>query len=478
MTTPKTSQTYDIAIIGAGASGSALLYTLSKYTTLKKIALVEKYDKPAQVNSKATNNSQTLHVGDIETNYSVDKVRQVYPAAMMVARYASGLPAEESSRFLFPTPKMVLAVGASEVASLEKRFDDLHPIFPDLQKLSREAITEFEPAITEGRDPKTPLLALRTTQGFAVDFEKLSQSFIDHAVAANPDIDVLFSHEVVRITKETAGTPTDDADISNNTHYVLHMKDGSTLSTRVLVVNADSYTLLLAQQLGYGKEFSLIPIGGSFYFSKKILNGKVYTVQDDKLPFAAVHGDPDINQNGETRWGPTARFHPVLEARNLKTSLDYFRSSGLLRWKTWASFAKILLDPIRFKYLLENMLYELPWIGTQMFIKNVRKIVPTMTAKDVREAKGYGGMRLQRVDTNTKELLLGEGKILGDHAIFNMTPSPGASVCLYNAMRDARTIAGFLSDETIFDEERMRAELYGDIKKPCGDVSMKTAYVS
>ena len=464
MIIPKTPQLYDIAIIGAGASGSALLYTLSKYTTLKKIALVEKYDKPAQVNSKATNNSQTLHVGDIETNYSVDKVRQVYPAAMMVARYASGLPAEESSRFLFPTPKMVLAVGASEVANLKKRFDDLHPIFPGLQKLSREGIAEFEPAITKGRDPKIPLLALRTTQGFAVDFEKLSQSFIDHAVATNPDIDVLFSHEVVRITHDDG--------------YVLHMKDGSTLSTRVLVVNADSYTLLLAQQLGYGKEFSLIPIGGSFYFSKKILNGKVYTVQDDKLPFAAVHGDPDINQDGETRWGPTARFHPVLEARNLKTSPDYFRSSGLLRWKTWASFAKILLDPIRFKYLLENMLYELPWIGTQMFIKNVRKIVPTMTAKDVHEAKGYGGMRLQRVDTNTKELLLGEGKILGDHAIFNMTPSPGASVCLYNAMRDARTIAGFLSDETIFDEERMRAELYGDIQKPCGDVSMKTAYVS
>ena len=33
---------------------------------------------------------------------------------------------------------------------------------------------------------------------------------------------------------------------------------------------------------------------------------KVYMVQNDKLPFAALHGDPDILKNGKTRFGPTA----------------------------------------------------------------------------------------------------------------------------------------------------------------------------
>ena len=259
----------------------------------------------------------------------------------------------------------------------------------------------------------------------------------------------------------------------------MEIKNGTSIETRVLVVNADSYSLLLAQQVGYGKEFSLIPIAGSFYFSKKILNGKVYTVQEPKLPFAAVHGDPDIHKEGAARWGPTARFHPVLEARNMKTSLDFFKSSGLWKWKTWASFLKILLDPTRFAYLLENMLYELPWVGTRMLIKNVRKIVPTMSARDVTYAKGYGGMRLQRVDTNTKELLLGEGQIVGDHAIFNMTPSPGASVCLYNAMRDVETIAGFMDGRFQFDKTRMMADLYKE-SSSCegGDPGIKHAYVS
>jgi malate dehydrogenase (quinone) len=43
------------------------------------------------------------------------------------------------------------------------------------------------------------------------------------------------------------------------------------------------------------------------------LNGKVYMVQNDKLPFAALHGDPDILENGKTRFGPTALALLVLE---------------------------------------------------------------------------------------------------------------------------------------------------------------------
>ena len=34
---------HDVIIIGGGVSGTALLYTLSKYTNLKNIGLIEKY---------------------------------------------------------------------------------------------------------------------------------------------------------------------------------------------------------------------------------------------------------------------------------------------------------------------------------------------------------------------------------------------------------------------------------------------------
>lgn len=446
--TDNESSVYDVVIIGAGASGSALLYTLATYTTISKIALVEKYDRPGQVNSNASNNSQTLHVGDIETNYPLEKARQVKAAASMVARYAEHLPEAERERILFPVQKMVLGVGEEQVRFLEKRYEDVRTLFPDLEKLDRVGISRWEPKVIEGRSEDEPILALGTKEGYAVDFEQLAQSFIDHALRKRPDLSLRFGQPVVSILRDPKGI------------YTLNLKRGSSVKARTVVADTDSYSLLLAKQLGYGQHFSLIPIAGTFYFSRQILHGKVYTVQEPRLPFAAVHGDPDVRVPHVTRWGPTARFHPVLESRNFKTSLDYLRSSGLNHLRTWVSFFKILLDPVRFMYLLKNMLYEFPWIGKRLFIHHIQKIVPTIQARDIETATGYGGMRLQRVDTRTHELQLGEGKIVGEHIIFNMTPSPGASVCLYNAMRDTETLITFLDQGYAFDEARMKEELF------------------
>ena len=105
------------------------------------------------------------------------------------------------------------------------------------------------------------------------------------------------------------------------------------------------------------------------------------------------------------------------------------------------------------------MLYELPWIGNRIFLSNIKKIIPTIKHGDIHVAKGYGGMRLQRVDTTTHELQLGEGKIVGDNIIFNMTPSPGASVSLYNALRDTEQIIKFLGTGFTFDKQKMETDL-------------------
>ena len=56
---------YDVIIVGGGVSGTALLYTMSKYTDVKSICLIEKYKDFGLVNSASTMNSQTLHFGDI-----------------------------------------------------------------------------------------------------------------------------------------------------------------------------------------------------------------------------------------------------------------------------------------------------------------------------------------------------------------------------------------------------------------------------
>ena len=74
--------------------------------------------------------------------------------------------------------------------------------------------------------------------------------------------------------------------------------------------------------------------------------------------------------------------------------------------------------------------------------------------------------------------ILGEGKIVGDDIIFNMTPSPGASVCLYNAMRDAEQIAKFVP-AYMFDKAAMMQDLCIPQEQVSGgDVSLKETYAS
>lgn len=453
---------YDVIIIGAGASGASLLYTLAQFSNIPRIALLEKYNEPGMVNSKSSNNSQTLHIGDIETNYSITKAKEVNQAASMLVHYGRMVGEKESQKFLFPVQKMVLGVGKEEVDLLEKRFTELLPVFPTLAMAYREELSVLEPATVEGRDPDEPLVALHN-RGHAVDYQMLAKSFVKQA--KREGVETFFNAEVTDISHDSSG-------------YTIHTKRGL-FHARALVVNADSYSLFFAKKLGLGKEFSLIPVAGTFFFSPEILKGKVYTVQNPNLPFAAVHGDPDVQVAGQTRWGPTARIFPVLESRNIRTALDYFSSAGLLRIKTWTSFIRILSDPIKFFYLLKNGLYEIPLLGTWLFLQNIRKIVPSMQLSQITRAKGFGGMRLQRVDTSTGELKLGEGKIVGKNSIFNMTPSPGASVSLYNALRDGETVVDFFGKEFVFRKEEMERAFSCDTTlSERESTSISSSYVS
>jgi malate dehydrogenase (quinone) len=360
---------------------------------------------------------------------------------------------------------MVLAIGKDEVEELEKRFLEIGELYPTLKKIGRKEIEELEPEIVKGRDPKESIVALYNPEGYAVNFGNLAKSLGEKAKRIKEKrIDILLGQKVEKIEKGDSG-------------YTLHTPKGKVYAD-VVVVDTDAYSLGFAKSLGYGKEFSLIPIAGSFYFTPQKLRGKVYRVQDKRMPFAAVHGDPDLTRPNMTRWGPTARFYPVLEARKIGTMKDFFSSAGIFRIKTWISFGSILLDPLRFWYLLKNLFYDLPLIGTYFFLGEVKKIIPTLRWSDITRAKNYGGMRLQRVDTNTRRLLLGEGKIVGDNIVFNMSPSPGASVSLYNAMRDADQMLKFDPTFSFAREDMLKDLCITHVPLGVSDISLTDTYAS
>lgn len=68
---------YKVIIIGGGVNGTALLCALSRYTDVKSTTLIEKCPDQGLVNSSPAMNSQTLHFGNIETNYTYEKVKKV-----------------------------------------------------------------------------------------------------------------------------------------------------------------------------------------------------------------------------------------------------------------------------------------------------------------------------------------------------------------------------------------------------------------
>jgi malate dehydrogenase (quinone) len=419
---------FDVLIIGAGATGTAIAHVLSKYTNVEKIVVIEKYENIALVQSKRESNSQTLHFGDIETNYNLDKAKRVKPKAELVKSYV-----EKHSGLHKKFHKMVLAVGDDEVALLEKRFEEFKELFPELKLIYNDEIAKVEPKIVEGRGDEK-LAALFSPNGYAVDFGKLSRSFVDKS-----KVEVIFNTKVESIVKNDFG-------------YVINDK----YQAKAVIVCASGHSLYFAHKLGYGKEFILLPMAGSFFCTKKQLNGKVYTMQLPKLPFAAVHGDPDVGDANVTRFGPTAKVIPMLERYRYNSILDFLKLFRF-RWDAIISMLKIITNPVYFNFTWKNMLYDLPIIGKYFFIKNVRKIIPSIRANELQYGKNLGGIRPQIINTKTKSITFGEAKLEGDKIIFNITPSPGASMCLANAQIDAKKVCGFLGKE--FDQRKFNSEL-------------------
>lgn len=434
---------YEVVIVGAGVCGTALLYNLSKYTNIEKIALIEKEAGVALINSSKNSNSQTLHFGDIETNYTLAKATKVNRAASLVRNYLLRYDREQNIYTKYH--KMVLAVGKQQTAQLKQRYQEFKQLFPNLRLLNRQEIAAIEPKVLAGRETTEEILALFTDEGYTIDFHKLAESFLANATEnTNKNIDVIFGTKLVKINR-------------HNGLYYLETQQ-KTITAKVVAIAAGAHSLLLAKSLGYGLNYALLSVAGSFYFAPGLLNGKVYTVQKQKLPFAAIHGDPEVDDSSITRFGPTAKVLPMLERHKYSSIIEYFQTAGL-SFKAITSFIKIIADLTILKYIILNMLYDLPLIGKRLFIKEVRKIIPTIKLKDLTYAQGYGGVRPQIVNLDTQALEMGEAKITGDKIIFNITPSPGASTCLLTAVDDTEKIVSFLGSNYQFDRQQFLADL-------------------
>jgi malate dehydrogenase (quinone) len=369
---------------------------------------------------------------------------------------------------VFETQKLVLAVGPAETTKLRERYGRFSPHFPHMRLLEKEAIADWEPrvALVNGALRPEELLAIGIRgEATAVDYEALSETFVAQVRQAfgstsGRSLDLHLGTELRRLTADGDGFLAELAPCSGSGETPAQMAPPRLLCARTVVVNAGAHSLLLAQRMGFGLQYSCLPVAGSFYFAPSVLRGKVYTMQNDKLPFAALHGDPDVRLPGQTRFGPTALLLPLLERYRPSTFLDFLRVLRL-DGDVLAVLGQLFADPDIRAYILRNLLYEVPGLRRRLFLADVRKIVPDLQRDDLRFAQGYGGVRPQLIDKQKRQLLLGEVSIPATPGlIFNVTPSPGGTCCLGNAARDARALADHLAIP--LDQARLERELFAE----------------
>ncbi len=433
---------YDLIIIGAGITGSALAYVASRYSGMKNILIIEKYDKVAPLNSDSTNNSQTLHFGDIETNYALPEAKHTKAAAERVLNYAKMLPDAKASEIISPVQKMVLGVGEEENERLEKIYSkDMRELFPGLKKIGASELGKIEPNTIKGRAKGETVSALLSDKGYIVNFGLLARSFYENA--ANAGVKSIFNCPCIDVK------PIEDG------HEVI-TKQGS-FKARFVIFASGTYSLFFAKKLGYDKNLSILSVGGGFYIAPRVLNGKVYRVQAGGIPFAAIHGDPDITNPGITRFGPTVSFPVALEVRKSGTTLDYLKTFDFDIPTIQSLFNIVSNKDIR-SIMRKNAIYPLSFIGKSLFVKNeVSKIVPSLTADKIHFDKNVGGIRPQIIDEDKRFLSMGASKIRGNNIMFNITPSPGATSSLQSAMDDIVYICTLMDIK--LDEDKMEKEL-------------------
>lgn len=454
----------DVAIIWWWVTWSSLAYTLTAFTDVKKVVQLEKESSLGAVNSKSTHNSQTLHEGNIESNYNRAKAEKVSKKANILKKYLSNvLPAD--SDVYAKHHKMLIAVGDKEVQTLKDRYETIKDIFPEDRVLTWEEIAQYEPLVMKWRKTNENVVAHFSPDWYTVDFGKLSSSFIEQAQKTKQDVLDVLTNACVDTIEHVDWC------------YYVTLKDWRTIKSKALVVAAGWHTPLLLKEFHkkypavpfkYGDgstelsvdDFSILSVAWSFFNTyKKWLNGKAYTMQDLDLPFAAIHWDPEVHNSNITRLGPTAIWIPKLERYKKWGMSEYFKVfevSNKALAALWSVLSKN--DWKTFKYLWKNMMYELPYIGKRLFVKEARKIIPTLTAADIDKARGVGWTRPQMMNTtktDKKWLDFGEAKFttLDNSALFTITPSPGATTCLWNAYNDVQAILKSFNGEYTFNKE-------------------------
>lgn len=296
---------YDVAIIGAGITGSALFRELSRFKL--KVALLEKENDVSLGASRA--NSAIVHAGYDPPSGSLMAKLNVAGNAMYPK-----LCAELSVAFK-NNGSLICALSAEETKKLTELFENGRKNgVPRLELLDHAAVHALEPNLAE-----RVCGALYAKTGGIVGAYELTTALAENGVVNGGDLSLNFAVEKIKRVE----TP-------NGAIFEIHSETGDTVRAR-FVVNAAGLYADVVNNLVAKPSFEIKPRRGEYYVldkSQGTLAVRTLFVCPGKLG-KGVLVSPTVH--GNLIVGPDAQDHVARsDTATTAQGLDFVRTNALL----------------------------------------------------------------------------------------------------------------------------------------------------
>lgn len=349
---------YDVVVVGGGCVGCSVAKHLVERSDLQ-VAVLEKEHHLAV--HQSGRNSGVLHPGFN------------YPHGSLKARFATEgtermkTYAEEHDIPLEEFGVVVVAQTRTEESRLEdlKAQADQNGVETELIGASR--LQELEPH-TDGR------AALHAPGAASIDSQQYVYSLAREIRSAG--VDLHLGHRVRTVTHTGSG------------HRI--ETSGGEFEAGFLVNCAGLYADRIADQLGVGEGFQVVPFRGEYYEivpdRADLCRTMIYPTPDPELPFLGVHftrrsdGKVIVGPNAVLAFGREAYRNTQVDLHELAETLGY---RGFWRLMADAKMLKVAWDELNKSY------------RKQRFVSAAQRLVPSVESEDFR--RSYAGIRAQLV---------------------------------------------------------------------------------
>jgi L-2-hydroxyglutarate oxidase LhgO len=384
------SETFDVAIIGAGIVGLGTAMALTEINPAIALLILEKEAGPAA--HQTGHNSGVIHAGIYYRPGS-------YKAKLCVegVRLLTAFCEQHAIRFE-RCGKLIAATSAAELPRLQT----LHERgcangIPGLEMVPAERAREIEPHVQA-------LRALYSPETAIVDFSEIARRMASVLESRGARIVTGAKLQAVRrsgglLRLETAA---------------------GEFAARNMIACAGLHADRVARLMGIDPKIQIIPFRGEYYSLKpgcRLVRGLIYPVPDPEFPFLGVHFTRRIH--GDYEAGPNAVLALAREGYR-KTDVHPGDVSQMLSYAGFWAMAR--------RYWKMGMYEYYRSFSRAAFVRALQKLVPELGDRDL--APGGSGVRAQAVKP--------DGSMVDDFLILEApnaihvlnAPSPAATASL------------------------------------------------